>query len=129
MFADEVKDFSLKYAWKKTLFNIFITRVYLAICSHHVTYAFQSESTLYSCLNVKELLAQKKHKIWSLSDFNWPQTCSHLVCKRILNHLAKLAIHSFAKQVVVGSDLQTKWLWVQVQFQSLFTLEKCYWLV
>ena len=27
------------------------------VCSYHVTYAFQSESTLYSCLNVKELLA------------------------------------------------------------------------
>ena len=26
------------------------------VCSYHVTYAFQSESTLYSCLNVKELL-------------------------------------------------------------------------
>ena len=29
----------------------------LTICSNHVTYAFQSESTLYSCVNVKELLA------------------------------------------------------------------------
>ena len=28
MFADEVKYFSLKHAWKKTLFNIFVTRVY-----------------------------------------------------------------------------------------------------
>ena len=27
------------------------------VCSCHVTYAFQSESTLYSCLKVKELLA------------------------------------------------------------------------
>ena len=27
------------------------------LCSCHVTYAFQSESTLYICLNVKELLA------------------------------------------------------------------------
>ena len=26
------------------------------VCSYHVTYAFQSESTLYSCLNVKEFL-------------------------------------------------------------------------
>ena len=29
----------------------------MTVCSCHVTYAFQSESTLYSCLNVKELLA------------------------------------------------------------------------
>ena len=28
----------------------------LTVCSYHVTYALQSESTLYSCLNFKELL-------------------------------------------------------------------------
>ena len=32
----------------------------LTVCSCHDTYAFQSESTLYSCLNVKELLARTK---------------------------------------------------------------------
>ena len=29
----------------------------MAVCSYYVTYAFQSKSTVYSCLNVKELLA------------------------------------------------------------------------
>ena len=29
-------------------------RFFLTVCSYHVPYAFQSESTLYSCLNVKE---------------------------------------------------------------------------
>ena len=29
---------------------------------------FQSESTLCSCLNVKELIAWSRHKLWSLSD-------------------------------------------------------------
>ena len=33
------------------------------VCSCHVTYAFQSESTLYSCLNVKELLAPSRREI------------------------------------------------------------------
>ena len=33
------------------------------VCSYHVTYAFQSESTLYSCLNVKELLARRRREI------------------------------------------------------------------
>ena len=28
------------------------------VCSCHVTYTFQGESTLYSCLNVKELLLE-----------------------------------------------------------------------
>ena len=36
---------------------------YLFVCSYHVTDAFQSEFTLYSCLNVKELLAQNKCEI------------------------------------------------------------------
>ena len=35
----------------------------LPVCSCHVTYAFQSESTLYNCLNVKELFAQSRRKI------------------------------------------------------------------
>ena len=54
MFADEVKYLSLKHTWKERLFNIFITRVYLTVCFYDVTYAFQIETTLYSCLNVKE---------------------------------------------------------------------------
>ena len=33
------------------------------VCSCHVTYAFQSESTRSSCLNVKEVLARSKHEI------------------------------------------------------------------
>ena len=35
----------------------------LTVCYYHVTYAFQSESALYSCLNVKELLARNRHDI------------------------------------------------------------------
>ena len=35
----------------------------MTVCSCHVTYAFQSESTLYSCLNVKELLARNRRDI------------------------------------------------------------------
>ena len=33
------------------------------VCSYHVTYAFQSESTLYCCLNVKEILARNRGEI------------------------------------------------------------------
>ena len=35
----------------------------LTICSYHVTHAFQSESTLYSVLNIKELLVGNR-SIW-----------------------------------------------------------------
>ena len=59
---------------------------------YHVMYAFQSESTLYSYLNVKKLLALSRREIWSLSDCNWTRTQNHLVCKRTLNHLAKLTL-------------------------------------
>ena len=54
-----------------------------AVSSYHVTYAFQSESTLYSCLNVKELLAWNRSKIWSLNDCNWTQTHNHLVRNKL----------------------------------------------
>ena len=37
--------------------NVGRTAATTTVCSYHVTYTFQSESTLYSCLNVKELLA------------------------------------------------------------------------
>ena len=52
---------------------------------------FHSESTLYSCVDVKELLAQNRRDIWSLSDSNGVWTHNHLVRKRALNHLAKTA--------------------------------------
>ena len=78
---------------------------YLFVWSYHVTYAFQSESALYNCLNVKELLAQNRREIWSLSDCN--RTHNHLVHKRTLIQLTKL-VH-----------LLTKWLWVRVPLQSL----------
>ena len=35
----------------------------LTVCSCHATYAFQSESTLYICLNIKELLARSRREI------------------------------------------------------------------
>ena len=31
----------------------------LGVSYYHVTYAFQSESTLYDCLNIKKLLLEK----------------------------------------------------------------------
>ena len=43
------------------------------------------------CLNVKETLARSRRHIWSLSDISEIRTHNHLVHKRTLNHLAKLA--------------------------------------
>ena len=63
-------DFGKKYAYYQRVF------LYTVCSCHHVTYAFQSESTLYSWLNVKELLAWRRREIWSLSDCNWTRTQS-----------------------------------------------------
>ena len=72
------------------------------LCFDHdrVTCAFQSESTLYSCLNVKELLVRSRREISSVSDCNWTRSHNHLVNKKTLNHLAKLA--SLAKWLSVS---------------------------
>ena len=56
------------------LFRLLICTVHLTFYSNHVTYSFESESTLYSCLNVKELLARSRCQIWSWSDCNWTRT-------------------------------------------------------
>ena len=89
--------------------------ILLTLCSYHVTCAFQSESTLYICLNFKELLARNRRDIRSLSDCNETRTHNHLVRNRTLNHLTKLV--SLAKCLSVRN--QTKWLWVRVPLQSL----------
>ena len=61
------------------------------------------------------------HKVYvktNTYDCNWTRTQNHLVLKRTLNHLAKLAIWaSLAKWLSVR--LRTKWFWVRVQLQSL----------
>ena len=45
-------------------------KMLLTICYYHVMYVFQSDYTLYSCLNVKALHAQNRRHIWSLRDCN-----------------------------------------------------------
>ena len=70
--------------------NIDVTNLLPKNADRHVRV---SEWTiLYSCLNVKELLARGRCEIWSLSDCNWTRSHNHLVYKRTLNHLAKLPI-------------------------------------
>ena len=63
-------------------------KILVIVCYYHVTYVFQSESTLYGCLNVKEVFAWNRHNIWSLSDINGIRTQNHLVWNE---HSVKLA--------------------------------------
>ena len=43
----------------------------LTVCYYHVTYAFQSEFTLYSFLNVKKLLARNRRDITNSLLLRW----------------------------------------------------------
>ena len=70
-------------------------QLWRAVYCYHITYAFHRESTLYSRLNVKELLARNRGNIWSLNDGNGIRTHNHLVSKQTLNHLAQLSKSSF----------------------------------
>ena len=69
------------------------------------------------CLNVKELLAQSRRYTWSLSNSNEIRTHNHLVRKRTLNHLAKLAkvTNLFSQQQLAENDK----LWKQISLLSL----------
>ena len=66
-----------------SIYVCFECEIKQTVCSYHITYAFQSESTLYSCLNIKELLARSMREISSLWDYNGTQTHNHLVRKRV----------------------------------------------
>ena len=56
--------------WMSTNFNNLSHDIIFTDC---MLSAFQSDSTLYNCLNVKELY------MWSLSDSNGIRTHNHLV--------------------------------------------------
>ena len=70
--------------------SLLIYTVHLTVWSYNVKYGFQSESIIYICLNVKELLAQNMHYISGLSNCNESLAHIHLVCNPTLKHLAKL---------------------------------------
>ena len=70
-------------------FWVLFCAVHLTVCSYHVTYTFQTEYTLYSCLNVKELLVRRPVWIngwvfvYELSGCGFESSCSHLNDKHI----------------------------------------------
>ena len=67
-----------------------ICSMLLNVYYYHVTYPFQSEYIFFSCLIVKELVAQKRNNIWSLKDSNGISSFDRLVCRETLNHLCQL---------------------------------------
>ena len=65
LFLDKRNDFANKNNefYYRSIKKILTTINGMTVCSCHATYVFQSESTLYSCLNVKELLARSRREI------------------------------------------------------------------
>ena len=86
----------------------------LIVCFYHVTYEFESESTLYSCLNVKELLARSRRHIWRLSDCNGTRTHNHLVRLNGWVFVYELSGCGFESRcshlIIYGLDLTLYWL-------------------
>ena len=73
----------VKLANDSAVLWVLICTVHLTVCLYHVTYVFQSESTLYSCLNFKESLAWNRRDIWSLSEWKENRNYNHLVRKQL----------------------------------------------
>ena len=69
--------FSVRGTW---LYVIIMSRTSFRVNPHYIV-----------CLNVMEVLAESRRHIWSLRDFNNFRTHNHLVRKRTLDHLSKLA--------------------------------------
>ena len=80
----------------------------MTVWSNYVTYAFQSESTLCSCMDVKAFVARNRHDILNLSECKGTRTHNHLVRKRTLNYLVKLVMVELTKLLSVRS--RTTWL-------------------
>ena len=71
-------------------FWVLICTLPLSVYYQHLRYAFHSESKLYACLKISELLVHNRSDIISLSECIETRTHNHLFCKRTLNHLVKL---------------------------------------
>ena len=84
------------------------------VCYYHVTQAFPSESTPYSCLNVKELLARNRPDIQSLNNSKGNKSNNHLYHKRTLSFVSSNPIavtwgKISLKKAVLQSNMCTVW--------------------
>ena len=128
--------------WKEKLIIIWMKREGIANWIRKLWASYmQNIINLLNFNNERQQLLQVKYK-WKLkgdekkntgnwnNDCNWTRTHNHLVRKRTLNHLAKLArlrlqtkwLFTFTFTIVYVYELtrlQTKWLWVRVQLQWL----------
>ena len=83
--------------------------------------AFSSRTIqkLHNVYETPKLVEKVRTKLY-LSDSNGIRTHNHLVCKRTLNHLARLTTQLFASSAKwLSVHLGTKWLWLLIPFLSL----------
>ena len=102
-------------SFKKERYTHLFYTIFSVVGSCQVKYAFHIESTLYTCLNVKELLARRRSQVWSLNYCNWTPTQNHWLRKRTFNHLAKLTyelsgsvFESSSSDYIYGADIQLR---------------------
>ena len=95
--------------------------------SYHLKSIFQSESTLYKCLNVNEIIGGSRHHVWRLSDCNETRSWNHLVCKGALNHSVKLAkwLSWVVSNYLYGTFVCICSYHVRYEFPNKSTLYKC----
>ena len=103
---------------------VLICVVHLTVCSYHVIYAFQSESTLYSCLSFKELLAQNRSDTWS-SFINYvvvgPSSVAVTSTSDIACFKQGVPWHSGHYRVWIHSEMRT-WHDKNIQYLSCFAV-------
>ena len=107
-----------------------ICKVHLNVCYYHVTYKFQSESSLLSLPECQGTFCPKQEPYLK---FKWYQRDTnphkHLVRKGILNHLAKLAVRVFVfEQSGCGFKIRCchlnfrygamLWAWISLTFRQ-----------
>ena len=98
----------------KNISIIMQARNIFAVCFYHVTYSFTVNLHSEVVWMSRNFRYGNRHDICRLHDCNGTRTHSHLVCKRTLNYLAKLA--NLVKWLSACS--QTKKMSVQVPLQS-----------
>ena len=59
----DLNDLNFMDCLMRMLNTVAVSTKLKTVCSCHVTYAFQSEFTLYICLKTKELLVRNRHDI------------------------------------------------------------------
>ena len=98
-----------------------LSTVHLTVCSYNVIYVFQSQSTLYSCLNIKKHLVWNRCDIWNSN----ASCCSNLNSRYHTCFEQRAPCHSGNYRVWIHSETLTSWCGKNIQL-NILCLELCY---